>query len=26
VDGLGVVKYVDPKYWRGSVVHTEAGG
>lgn len=26
VDGLVVVKYVDPKYWRGSVVHTEAGG
>lgn len=26
VPGLGVVKYVDPKYWRGSVVHTEAGG
>lgn len=24
--GLVVVKYVDPKYWRGSVVHTEAGG
>jgi len=26
VPGLVVVKYVDPKYWRGSVVHTEAGG
>ena len=26
VPGLEVVKYVDPKYWRGSVVHTEAGG
>lgn len=26
VDGLGVVEWVDPKYWRGSVVHTEAGG
>lgn len=26
VDGLGVVKWVDPKFWRGSVVHTEAGG
>lgn len=26
VEGLCVVKYVDPKYWRGSVVHTEAGG
>lgn len=25
-EGLVVVKYVDPKYWRGSVVHTEAGG
>ena len=24
--GLGVIKYVDPKYWRGSVVHVEAGG
>lgn len=24
--GLVVVKWVDPKYWRGSVVHTEAGG
>lgn len=23
---LVVVKYVDPKYWRGAVVHTEAGG
>jgi len=26
VPGLVVVKYVDPKYWRSSVVHTEAGG
>lgn len=26
VPGLVVVKYVDPKYWRGNVVHTEAGG
>ena len=26
VPGLVVVKYVDPKYWRGAVVHTEAGG
>ena len=26
VTGLVVVKYVDPKYWHGSVVHTEAGG
>lgn len=26
VEGLVVVKYVDPKYWHGSVVHTEAGG
>lgn len=26
VSGLVVVDYVDPKYWRGSVVHTEAGG
>lgn len=25
-EGLVVVKYVDPKYWHGSVVHTEAGG
>lgn len=24
--GMGVIKYVDPKYWRGSVVHVEAGG
>lgn len=26
VPGLVVVKYVDPKYWGVSVVHTEAGG
>ena len=26
VPGLGVVQYVDPKYWHGRVVHTEAGG
>lgn len=26
IPGLVVVKYVDPKYWRGSIVHTEAGG
>ena len=25
-DGMGVIKYVDPKYWHASVVHTEAGG
>ena len=24
--GLVVVQYVDPKYWNGRVVHTEAGG
>lgn len=26
VDGLVVVKYVDPKYWGAQMVHTEAGG
>lgn len=26
VPGLVVIKYVDPKYWHGCVVHTEAGG
>lgn len=26
VPGLVVIQYVDPKYWRGHVVHTEAGG
>ncbi len=26
VPDLVVVKYVDPKYWNGELVHTEAGG
>ena len=26
VAGLVVVSYVDPKYWNGQLVHTEAGG
>ena len=26
VNGLVVVKYADPKYWNGVLVHTEAGG
>ena len=26
VPGLVVVGYVDVKYWRGQIVHTEAGG
>jgi hypothetical protein len=26
VPGLVVVEYVDPKYWNGKLVHTEAGG
>lgn len=26
VSGLVVVEYVDPKYWRGKMVHMEAGG
>ena len=26
VPGLVVVKWVDPKYWCGKMVHTEAGG
>ena len=26
VPGLVVVRYVDPKYWNGELVHTEAGG
>ena len=26
VPGLVVVDYVDPKYWNGRLVHTEAGG
>ena len=25
-NGLVVVQYVDPKYWNGKMVHTEAGG
>lgn len=25
-NGLCVVKYVDPKYWHGRMVHVEAGG
>lgn len=24
--GLVVVKYADPKYWNGQIIHTEAGG
>lgn len=24
--GLVVVRYADPKYWNGQIVHTEAGG
>lgn len=24
--GLAVVKWVDPKYWKGRLVHVEAGG
>ena len=24
--GLVVVKYIDPKYWKGRMVHVEAGG
>lgn len=24
--GLAVVRYVDPKYWNGELVHVEAGG
>lgn len=24
--GLVVVSYVDPKYWKGKIAHTEAGG
>lgn len=24
--GLVIVKYVDPKYWKGRMVHLEAGG
>lgn len=26
VPGLVVVKYVDPKYWKGRMIHVEAGG
>lgn len=26
VPGLVTVKYVDPKYWQGRMVHVEAGG
>lgn len=26
VPGLGVVKWVDPKYWKDRLVHVEAGG
>lgn len=26
VPGLVVVKYVDPKYWQGKLIHVEAGG
>ena len=26
VPGLVVVKYVDPKYWQGRMLHLEAGG
>ena len=26
VPGLATVKYVDPKYWQGAMVHVEAGG
>lgn len=26
VPGLAVVRYVDPKYWKGRMVHVEAGG
>lgn len=26
VPGLAVVKWVDPKYWKGRLVHVEAGG
>lgn len=26
VDNLVVVRWVDPKFWRGRMVHTEAGG
>lgn len=26
VPGLGVIRYVDPKYWMDRLVHVEAGG
>lgn len=26
VPGLGIVKWVDPKYWKDQLVHVEAGG
>ena len=26
VPGLAVVRYIDPKYWKGRMVHIEAGG
>lgn len=26
VAGLAVIRYVDPKYWKGRLVHVEAGG
>lgn len=26
VPGLVVVSYADPKYWNGTMIHTEAGG
>ncbi len=26
VPGLAVIRYVDPKYWKGRLVHVEAGG
>ena len=26
VPNMAVVKYVDPKYWQGEVIHWEAGG
>ena len=26
VPGLAVIEWVDPKYWRGRLVHVEAGG
>ena len=26
VPGLAVVEWVDPKYWKGRIVHVEAGG